>query len=52
MAEFDEIIPASNTKKLHDAFAPGIAALQIIPGTYHNSVSSSPKYLELIQSML
>ena len=51
MAEFDEIIPASNTKKLHDAFAPGIANLQIIPGTSHNSVSSSPKYLELIQSM-
>jgi uncharacterized protein len=52
MAEFDEIIPASNTKKLLEAFAPGIANLKIIPGTSHNSISSSPAYLELIQSMI
>ncbi len=52
MAEFDEIIPASNTKNLLEAFAPGIAKLKIIPGASHNSISSSPKYLELILSMI
>jgi pimeloyl-ACP methyl ester carboxylesterase len=51
-AEHDEIIPAASTEKLYARFKPGTAALKMLPGTSHNTVSQHPQYLALFQSML
>jgi pimeloyl-ACP methyl ester carboxylesterase len=51
-AEHDEVIPAASTEKLYTRFKPGTAALKMLPGTSHNTVSQHPQYLALFQSML
>lgn len=51
-AEHDEIIPAASTGRLHARFKTGTAALKMLPGTSHNTVSLHPQYLALFQSML
>lgn len=43
-AEHDEIIPLASTQDLYARLAPGIATLEIIPGTGHNTISASPLY--------
>jgi pimeloyl-ACP methyl ester carboxylesterase len=43
-AEQDEIVPRWSTQRLLEQFAPGIAAMTIIPGTGHNTISASPAY--------
>lgn len=43
-AERDEIIPFDSTARLHAAFAPGVAALSVIPGAGHNTISEFPAY--------
>ncbi len=47
-AEHDEIIPRANTEKLFRHFPAGIASLEVIPNTDHNSISESPQYLKLL----
>jgi len=47
-AENDEVIPRSSTDALHERFATGVASLQVIPGTGHNTISSSPRYPALL----
>ncbi|MSR81256.1 MAG: alpha/beta fold hydrolase [Gemmataceae bacterium] len=51
-AEWDEVIPKSSTDRLFERFERGIATLEVIPGTNHNNISSNPRYLPMIQSML
>ena len=51
-AEHDEVIPRSSTEKLYTNFAKGVASMQVIPGTGHNSISESPQYLKLLGSAL
>ncbi len=50
-AEHDEVIPGANTEALFKHFRPGIARLQQIKGTGHNSVSQSDDYLPLLKSI-
>ncbi|KII28612.1 alpha/beta hydrolase [Pseudomonas fluorescens] len=47
-AEHDEVIPGSSTRRLYSHFAKGVATLQVIPGTGHNSISDSPEYLKAL----
>jgi pimeloyl-ACP methyl ester carboxylesterase len=51
-AENDEIIPRASTERLSTRFAKGVAALVVIPGTGHNTISASPRYLEAIRAAL
>ena len=36
----------SDTRKLFDAFQPGVATLRVIDGTDHNSVSGQEEFWE------
>lgn len=47
-AEHDEVIPASSTQRLYSHFAEGVASMQVIKGTGHNSISDSPEYFEAL----
>lgn len=51
-AEHDEVIPAASTETLHARFNKGTAALKMLPGTSHNTISEHPQYFPLFQSML
>ncbi len=51
-AEHDEVIPAASTGQLYARFKPGTAALKMLPGTSHNTVSQHPQYLALFQAVL
>nr|WP_223490158.1 alpha/beta fold hydrolase [Pseudomonas sp. A-RE-19] len=51
-AEHDEVVPRSSTERLYAHFAKGVALLQVIPGTGHNSISESPQYLKLLGAAL
>ena len=51
-AEDDEVIPSASTARLLAAFAPGVAALKVISGAGHNTISNSPDYLEALRSAL
>ncbi len=48
----DEVIPRASTERLYAHFAKGVATLQVIPGTGHNTISASPQYLEAIRAGL
>jgi len=48
-AENDEVIPRSSSEVLASRFASGIASFKVLPGTNHNSISSSPEYLPLLK---
>ncbi|MGJ7518460.1 alpha/beta hydrolase [Pseudomonas baetica] len=47
-AEQDEVIPASSTRRLLSHFPEGVATLQVISGTGHNSIGESPEYLKAL----
>jgi pimeloyl-ACP methyl ester carboxylesterase len=47
-AEHDEVIPNSSTQRLYSHFAKGVASMQIIKGTGHNSISDSPEYFKAL----
>jgi len=48
MAEHDEVIPRDSTEALHTRFRPGIARLEVIAGTSHNTIAASPRYSALL----
>lgn len=48
----DEVIPAWSTAQLHARFPQGLARLEILPGTSHNTISLHPDYLSLLRAML
>jgi hypothetical protein len=47
-AEHDEVVPGSSTQLLYRHFAKGVASMQVIAGTGHNSISDSPEYLKAL----
>ncbi len=49
-AEYDEVIPRGSTDALHARFAAGVASLRVVPGTGHNTISSSPEYTSLLRA--
>ena len=51
-AEFDEVIPKWSSEQLFVHFKQGWARFELLSGTSHNSISMSPRYLELLQSVL
>ena len=44
-AEQDEVIPRASTESLFKQFRDGVAALKVVRGTSHNTISESPEYL-------
>lgn len=52
MAENDEVIPRQSSEQLFARFKPGTATFEVLPGTSHNTISDSPRYLPLLQSVL
>lgn len=51
-AAHDEVIPSASTEALFGRFPKGLASKQILPGTGHNTISSSPDYLSALQAFL
>ena len=51
-AEHDEVIPRASTDQLYARFGKGIASLEVIPATSHNTISGSPQYLALLKAAL
>jgi pimeloyl-ACP methyl ester carboxylesterase len=47
-AEHDEVIPGTSTQRLFSHFAKGVASMQVIKGTGHNSISDSPEYFKAL----
>jgi pimeloyl-ACP methyl ester carboxylesterase len=47
-ADRDEIIPMQSTLNLFKAFAPGVATMDVIQGTNHNSISESPAFVKAL----
>lgn len=52
VAEHDEVIPRSSTESLYSHFASGVASLQVIADTGHNTISESPEYLKILGTAL
>jgi pimeloyl-ACP methyl ester carboxylesterase len=50
-AENDEVIPRESTEALFARFGAGVAALRVIAGTSHNTISDSPEYIPLLQGL-
>jgi uncharacterized protein len=48
-AEHDEIIPRSSTESLVTRFRHGVAALKVVPGAGHNTISDRPEYIPLLK---
>lgn len=44
----DELVPMADTRKLLDAFRPGVARLRVIDGADHNSVSDSVEFCQAL----
>lgn len=51
-AENDEVIPRQSSEQLFARFKPGTATFEVLPGTSHNTISDSPRYIPLLQSVL
>lgn len=47
-AEHDEVIPRASTELLFRHFRAGVAELQVVPRTSHNTISESRGYLPLL----
>ena len=52
MADRDEVIPRASTEQLLGRFQPGIASLQVIAGTGHDTISDKPQYLDILRAAL
>ena len=49
VAENDEVIPRSSTERLYASFGKGVATLKVIAGATHDTISESPRYLEILK---
>jgi pimeloyl-ACP methyl ester carboxylesterase len=47
-ASHDEIVPLADTRRLLEAFPPGVATLRVIPDTGHNSVSDRAAFWDAL----
>lgn len=50
-AEHDEIVPHASTRSLVNRFRSGVAAVRIVPGAGHNTISERPEYLALLKGL-
>ena len=50
-AEHDEVIPRASTELLQTRFAKGIASLEVLPGTGHNTLEQSPRYAAALRGL-
>jgi pimeloyl-ACP methyl ester carboxylesterase len=48
-AERDEVIPRASTDQLFLRFADGVAKMEVVPGTGHNTISDRPVYYQLLR---
>jgi hypothetical protein len=48
-AEHDEVVPRASTELLKSRFQGGIASFEVLAGTDHNTISSSPAYMRLLR---
>lgn len=51
VAEKDELIPVASSRALLSHFPAGVAKLDIIPGTGHNTISDHPKYVRSLYEL-
>jgi pimeloyl-ACP methyl ester carboxylesterase len=51
VAERDEVIHPQHSHRLQRAFKPGIAELQVLAGSGHNSISQHPDYWRLLAAV-
>lgn len=49
-ADNDEVVPRASTEGLRSHFRPGVASMVVLPGTGHNTISESSRYLPLLGS--
>ena len=49
-ADHDEVIPRASTELLRSRFKSGQATFAVLPGTGHNTISTSPEYMPLLRS--
>ena len=49
-ASHDELVPLADTRRLFAGFSPNVAALRVIEGTDHNSVSGDAEFWEALVS--
>jgi pimeloyl-ACP methyl ester carboxylesterase len=47
-ASHDELVPLADTQRLIAGFPPNVAALRVIEGTDHNSVSGEAEFWEVM----
>jgi uncharacterized protein len=52
VAEHDEIIPLEHSRRLFEAFDPGLAELRVLESVGHNSIGLHPDYLPSIARAL
>jgi pimeloyl-ACP methyl ester carboxylesterase len=50
-AEHDRVIPRESTEALLTHFRSGVAQLEFLPGTSHNTIAESPEYVGLLKSL-
>jgi pimeloyl-ACP methyl ester carboxylesterase len=48
-AEHDEVVPRASTELLKSRFKSGLASFEVLAGTSHNTISSSPEYMQLLR---
>jgi pimeloyl-ACP methyl ester carboxylesterase len=48
-ADHDEIVPRASTELLRSRFKGGLVSFAVLPGTGHNTISSSPEYMPLLK---
>ena len=51
-AERDKVIPRTSTEALYARFHTGVAALRVVAGASHNTISESPEYALLLKGVL
>jgi len=51
-AEHDDVIPRWSTEQLYARFPADVASLHVLPGTDHNTIGESPRYLEMLGTAL
>jgi pimeloyl-ACP methyl ester carboxylesterase len=51
-ADHDEVVPRASTESLRSRFKSGLAAYAVLPGTGHNTISTSPDYMPLLKGSL
>jgi uncharacterized protein len=48
-AEYDEVIPLASTNSLYKHLPKSLAALTVVPGAGHNTISDSKEYIQLLR---